>query len=107
MLGQEIVVDRKHEWLAADRERLHHAHQKCRAFSEKKPAERIALQNSNVFCTLVVNGQLVYLRHRPLRRNTIKDAWSHIIYKVVDIQGTTSLFPSKEPDQHSYLQVNS
>lgn len=42
-----------------------------------------------VFCPKVSLGQTVYLCHRPLGRNKIQDAWSPVVYKGVDIQGTT------------------
>lgn len=89
LLGRECVSDRKQDWLSVHQERLRQAHEKAREYSEKKAAERIALQNEKVFCPPVDIGQLVLLRHRPLGRNKIQDAWSPVVYRIVDIQGTT------------------
>lgn len=89
LLGRECVSDNKQDWLSVHQERLRQAHERAREYSEQKAAERIALQHDKVYCPPVDNGQLVYLRHRPLSRHKIQDAWSPTVYKVADIQGTT------------------
>lgn len=89
LLGRECVSDRKQDWLSVHQERLRQAHLRAREYSEQKAAERIALQNEKVYCPTVDIGQLVFLRHRPLGRHKIQDAWSPTVYKVTDIYGTT------------------
>uniref|UniRef100_A0A3B1JKH5 Gypsy retrotransposon integrase-like protein 1 n=1 Tax=Astyanax mexicanus TaxID=7994 RepID=A0A3B1JKH5_ASTMX len=89
LLGHEDSRDHKLDWLAEHQERLKQAHERAREYSERKAAERIALQNEKVFCPPVDIGQVVYLRHRPPGRNKIQDAWSPTMYRIVDIQGTT------------------
>lgn len=89
LLGRESGSDCKQDWLSAHQERLRQAHERAREYSEQKAAERVALQNEKVYCPPVDIGQLVFLRHRPLGRNKIQDAWNPTVYKVVNIQGTT------------------
>lgn len=90
LLGQDTVLgDRRVDWLSVHQERLRQAHERAREYSEQKANERISILNEKVFCPKVSLGQTVYLRHRPLGRNKIQDAWSPVVYKVVDIQGTT------------------
>lgn len=85
----ECRSDRKLDWLSVHQERLRQMHERAREYSEQKAAERVALQNEKVYCPPIGIGQLVLLRHRPLGRNKIQDAWSPTVYRVVDIQGTT------------------
>ena len=40
-------------------------------------------------CPPVDIGQLVFLRHRPLGRHKIQEAWGPTVYQIVDISGTT------------------
>lgn len=89
VLGRECRADHKQDWLSVHQERLRQAHERAREYSEQKAAERVALQNEKVYCPPIGMGQLVFLRHRPLGRNKIQDAWSPTVYRVVDIQGTT------------------
>ena len=87
--GRECVSDRKQDWFTVHQERLRQAHEKARVYSEQKVAERITLQNEKVYCPPVDIGQSVFLRHRPLGRHKIQDAWGPTVYKIVDICGTT------------------
>lgn len=89
LLGRECESDRKQDWLSVHPERLRQAHDKARMYSERKAAERVALQNEKVYCPPVELGQLVFLRHRPQGRNKIQDAWGPTVYRVIDIYGTT------------------
>lgn len=90
LLGQDTAPeDRNVDWLSVHQERLKQAHERARQYSEQKANERISLLNERVFCPKVALGQTVYLRHRPLGRNKIQDAWSPVVYRVVGIQGTT------------------
>lgn len=86
LLGQEQVLDRKHDWLV---ERLNVAHSRARQYAEQKEAERLELVKDRVYCPPVKIGQLVYLRHWSQGRNKNQDAWSPIFYRVVEIQGST------------------
>lgn len=89
LLGQEQVLDRKHDWLVVQQERLNVAHSRARQYAEQKAAERLELVKDRVYCPPVKIGQLVYLRHWSQGRNKIQDAWSPIFYRVVEIQGST------------------
>lgn len=89
LLGRECETDMKQDWLIVHQERLRQAHERAREYSEQKAAERISLQNEKVYCPPVAVGQLVLLRHRPVGRNKIQDAWNPNIFRVVDIRGTT------------------
>uniref|UniRef100_A0A3P9I2U1 Gypsy retrotransposon integrase-like protein 1 n=1 Tax=Oryzias latipes TaxID=8090 RepID=A0A3P9I2U1_ORYLA len=89
LLGQEETGGGSTDWLAVHRERLQEAHERAQAFSQRKAAERMARQNAKVNCTPLEVGQHVYLRHRPVGRNKIQDAWSPKVYRVTDVQGTT------------------
>uniref|UniRef100_A0A3P9MIP6 Gypsy retrotransposon integrase-like protein 1 n=1 Tax=Oryzias latipes TaxID=8090 RepID=A0A3P9MIP6_ORYLA len=89
LLNQDQVVDRKHDWLVVHQERLHEAHNRTRQYSEQKAAERLELEKSKVYCPPVEIGQLVYLRQWPQGRNKIQDAWSSVIYRVLDVQDST------------------
>lgn len=93
LLGRECLSDRKQDWLSVHQERLRQAHERDLEYSEQKAAERIALQNEKVYCPTVDIGQLVFLRHRPLGRHKIEDAWTPTVYKVIDIRGTTHTQP--------------
>lgn len=89
LLGQEQVLDKRHSWLVVHQERLNEAHNRARQYAEQKAAERLELEKGKVHCPPVEVGQLVYLRHWPQGRNKIQDAWSPIIYRVVEVQGST------------------
>ncbi|XP_024117618.1 uncharacterized protein LOC112139155 [Oryzias melastigma] len=89
LLGSEHVTDNKQDWLSIHRERLKQAHERAKEYSEQKAAERVSFLNEKVYCPPIDIGQLVLLRHRPLGRHKIQDAWGPTFYKVVDIQGTT------------------
>lgn len=89
LLGQEHGLDNKHDWLAVHQKRLRDAHAKAKEYSELKAAERVAFHKDKVHCPPIEVNQHVYLRHRPLGRNKIQDAWKSTIYRVVEIQGTT------------------
>lgn len=89
LLGSEHVTDHKQDWLSIHRERLKQAHVRAKEYTEQKAAERISYLNKKVYCPAINTGQLVLLRHRPLGRHKIQDAWGPTVYKVVDIQGTT------------------
>lgn len=89
LLGQEPVTDDKHDWLKVHQERLRDAHVRAKEYAERKAVERAARHEEKVFCPDVEIGQHVYLRHRPLGRNKIQDAWSSTMYKVLEVQGTT------------------
>lgn len=52
-------------------------------------AKRIAPHNHKIYCPSVEFGEYVYLRHRPAGRNKIQDAWSPVVYQLIDIVGTT------------------
>lgn len=77
------------DWLSVHQQRLKDAHERAREYTELKAAERIAQHSHKVYCPSVEVGEYVYLRHRPAGRNKIQDAWSPIVYQVVDVVGTT------------------
>lgn len=89
LLGQEQEKGDMPDWLAVHQERLRDAHAKARESAEQRAAERVARQQEKVYCPPVDLGQLVFLRHRPLGRNKIQDAWASTVYKVIDIRGMT------------------
>ncbi|XP_028290920.1 uncharacterized protein LOC114454569 [Gouania willdenowi] len=89
LLGQEPVKDKRHDWLVVHQERLQEAHVRAREYAEQKAAARFEFDKHKVYCPAVDVGQFVYLRHRPQGRNKIQDAWSPVVHKVVEIQGTT------------------
>ncbi|XP_026124599.1 uncharacterized protein LOC113106791 [Carassius auratus] len=89
LLGQEQVVNHKHDWMLVHQRRLNDAHARTREYSEKKAAERISLDKDRVYCPKIEIGALVYLRNRPVGRHKIQDAWGPIIYKVVGILDNT------------------
>lgn len=89
LVGQESRAKPTHDWLAVHQRRLKEAHERARAFAEKKAAERIELAQDKVYCPSIEVGQIVYLRNRPLGRNKIQDAWHSTPYRVIEIQGTT------------------
>ncbi|KAJ7987238.1 hypothetical protein DPEC_G00336670 [Dallia pectoralis] len=65
------------------------AHEKAREYAEHKAAERLAPLNDKIYCPTVGVGQTVYLRHRPVGRNKIQDAWAPTVYRVIDVLDTT------------------
>uniref|UniRef100_A0A669EIZ6 Gypsy retrotransposon integrase-like protein 1 n=1 Tax=Oreochromis niloticus TaxID=8128 RepID=A0A669EIZ6_ORENI len=89
LLGQEQVLDKKHDWLIVHQQRLNEAHNRARQYTEQKAAERLELDKTRVYCPPVEIGQFVYLRHWPQGRNKIQDAWSPVVYRVVEVQGST------------------
>ncbi|KAI5626698.1 hypothetical protein C0J50_13742 [Silurus asotus] len=89
LLGSEEVIEGKHDWLSVHQERLRFAHEKAREYSEEKARERVTRLNEKMFCPQVSVGELVYLRQRLPGRNKIQDAWSPVVYQVVEIVGTT------------------
>lgn len=89
LLGQEQVLDKRHDWLVVHQQRLNEAHNRARQYTEQKAAERLELDKTRVYCPPVEVGQLVYLRHWPQGRNKIQDAWSPVVYRVVEVQGST------------------
>ncbi len=89
LLGGEEVSEGKQDWLSVHQERLRYAHEKAREYSEEKALERVTRLNEKAFCPQVCVGELVYLRQRFPGRNKIQDAWSPIVYRVVEIIGTT------------------
>lgn len=89
LLGSEEVSEGKRDWLSVHQERLRYAHEKAKECSEEKALERVTRLNEKTFCPKVSVDELVYLRQRPPGRNKIQDAWSPIIYRVVEIVGTT------------------
>lgn len=91
LLGQEQVLDRKHDWLVVHQEHLNEAHSRARQYAEQKAAERLELEKDKVYCPPVEVGQLVYLWHWPQGRNKIQDAWSPTFYRVVEVQGSTHM----------------
>uniref|UniRef100_A0A3Q2VQB7 Gypsy retrotransposon integrase-like protein 1 n=1 Tax=Haplochromis burtoni TaxID=8153 RepID=A0A3Q2VQB7_HAPBU len=89
LLGQEQVLDKRHDWLVVHQKHLNEAHNRARQYTEQKAAERLELDKTRVYCPPVEVGQLVYLRHWPQGRNKIQDAWSPVVYRVVEVQGST------------------
>ncbi|KAL1249465.1 hypothetical protein QQF64_020470 [Cirrhinus molitorella] len=89
LLGGEEVSEERQDWLSVHQERLRYAHEKAREYSEEKALERVTRLNEKAFCPQVSVGELVYLRQRLPGRNKIQDAWSPIVYRVVEITGTT------------------
>ncbi len=89
LLGGEEVSEGKQDWLSVHQERLRYAHEKARKYSEEKALERVTRLNAKAFCPQVCVGELVYLCQRFPGRNKIQDAWSPIVYRVVEIIGTT------------------
>ncbi|KAJ7987239.1 hypothetical protein DPEC_G00336680 [Dallia pectoralis] len=89
LLAQEQAVDRRQDWLAIHQKRLREAHEKAREYAEHKAAERLAPLNDKIYCPTVGVGQTVYLRHRPVGRNKIQDAWAPTVYRVIDVLDTT------------------
>ncbi|XP_056609057.1 uncharacterized protein LOC130426352 [Triplophysa dalaica] len=89
LLGCEGVTERRHDWLSVHQERLRYAHEKAREYSEEKALGRVTRLNENAYCPQVSLGELVYLRQRLPGRNKIQDAWSPVVYRVVEILGTT------------------
>lgn len=79
------MKDDKPDWLIAHQERLCDAHARARECEEQKAAERVALQQEEVYCPPIGVGELVYLCYPPPGRNKIQDAWAATVYKVVDI----------------------
>lgn len=55
----------------------------------QKALERLAPLNDKVYNPTVDVGQAVYLRHRPVGRNKIQDAWAPTVHRVIEVQGTT------------------
>ena len=89
LLGEDHPVNRGQDWLVIHQSRLREAHEKARAFTEQKAAERLAPFNDKVYCPFLGVGQMVYLRHRPVGRHKIQDSWAPVVYRVVEVQGTT------------------
>ncbi|RXN06967.1 Retrovirus-related Pol poly from transposon [Labeo rohita] len=76
-------------WLSSDCREAEVAPEKAREYSEEKALERVSRLNEKAFCPQVGVGELVYLRQRLPGRNKIQDAWSPVVYGVVEIIGTT------------------
>lgn len=89
LLANENRNNKNLDWLAVHQQRLKEAHTRAKEYAEQKAAERIAQHSHKVYCPPVEVGEYVYLRHRPAGRNKIQDAWSPVVYQVVDIVGTT------------------
>lgn len=89
LLGQEPVTDSTSDWLKVHQERLRDAHVRAKEYAERKAEERMTQQEKKVYCPTVQIGEHVYLRHRPPGRNKIQDAWSPVLYKVSEVQGST------------------
>ncbi|KAL6462437.1 hypothetical protein MHYP_G00288590 [Metynnis hypsauchen] len=89
LLANENGNNKNLDWLAVHQNRLKEAHARAKEYAEQKAAERIAQHSHKVYCPSVEVGEYVYLRHRPAGRNKIQDAWSPVVYQVVDIVGTT------------------
>lgn len=89
LLGQEPMSEKQPAWLSVHKERLQEAHTRAREYAEKKAADRVAKRHNELYCPEVAVGQHVYLRHRPLGRNKIQDAWAPTAYKVIEVHGTT------------------
>ncbi|KAL6489612.1 hypothetical protein MHYP_G00033530 [Metynnis hypsauchen] len=89
LLANENGNNKNLDWLAVHQNRLKEAHARAKEYAEQKAAERIAQHSHKVYCPSVEVGEYVYLRHRPAGRNKIQDAWSPVVYQVVNIVGTT------------------
>lgn len=69
---------------------MRYTHEKNREYSEEEKAlERVTRLNEKPFCPQVGVGDWVYLHQWFPGRNEIQDAWSPIMYRVVEVIGTT------------------
>jgi hypothetical protein len=50
LLGQEQVLDKKHDWLVVHQERFIKAYERAREYTEQKAAERVELHKDKVYC---------------------------------------------------------
>ncbi len=89
LMGRELGAEMAHDWLVVHQRRLKEAHERAKAYAEKKAADRLELSHDKVYCPTIEVGQIVYLRNRPPGRNKIQDAWHSTQYRVIEIQGTT------------------
>lgn len=62
---------------------------KRREHLQSRKRQRLAPLNDKAYCPSVGVGQTVYLRHRPVGRHKIQDSWAPVVYRVVEVQGTT------------------